>query len=266
MSTNKTAIIEKYQHGEEATRALQSRNSGLEFHYTKQHLQEYITPQTSVIEVGCGAGYYAMYYADQCKTYVGVDITPENISIFQKRIAEHGLANVTAQVGDATNLKEFTDNSFDIVLCLGPMYHLPPAERELVFAECHRICKPNGIAAFAYINKIGVYAGGCFHDKFRESYPSEQANHVVLKLSKDDVRPDLFFYTMPEEIAATANQHGFEKLKNLGTDFFIASSVVDAMSEEQFQLLQPLLDQMAAYESCTGMSNHGLLVCRKVSS
>lgn len=40
-------------------------------------------------------------------------------------------------------------------------------------------------------------------------------------------------------------------------------NVINAMEDEKFQLMQPLLDQMTAYESCTGMSNHALLVCRK---
>lgn len=38
---------------------------------------------------------------------------------------------------------------------------------------------------------------------------------------------------------------------------------IDAMSEEKFELMKPLLDHMTSYESCTGMSNHAVLVCRK---
>ena len=78
-----------------------------------------------------------------------------------------GRKNVRAQLGDATALTEVAGGSFDVVLCLGPMYHLPDRERELVFAQCRRILRPGGIAAFAYVNKVGVYAGGCIHDKLR---------------------------------------------------------------------------------------------------
>lgn len=143
-------------------------------------------------------------------------------------------------------------------------YHLPPEERQQVFAESKRILRDGGIAAFAYINRVGVYTGGCIHDQFREQYPSQKANKYILELNKDDLNPDLFFYTMPEEIEAEVGRHGFEKIKNLGTNFFITMSIIETMSDEKFQLLKPLLNQMTTHESCTVMSNHALLICRKL--
>ena len=98
-----------------------------------------------------------MHFSDKCKEYVGVDITPENIALFNEKVKAQGLRNVKGLIGDATNLSNISDNYFDVVLCLGPLYHLPPDERELVFAECRRICKNNGIVVFSYISKIGVY-------------------------------------------------------------------------------------------------------------
>lgn len=265
MSSNKEIVIEMYRDGAENQRAARSRYTELEFHYTKKHLETFITPRSAVIELGCGTGYYGLHFAEQCKTYTGIDLTPENIALFKENIQRKGLQNVTAQVGDATHLTGIPDHRFDVVLCLGPMYHLPPEEREFVFAECKRICKEGGIAAFSYINKVGVYIGACVHDQAREIYPNEQANHCVLQCGKDDLRPELFFYTMPEEMEQTAAQYGFRKLKNLGTDFFVAMSIVEQMDEAKFQLMRPLLDQMANHESCTGMSNHALLICKKES-
>lgn len=60
-----------------------------------------------------------------------------------------------------------------------------------------------------------------------------------------------------------AAKHGLSKIKNLGTDFFVTMGVVDSMSDEQFEIMRPLYDQMTSHESCAGMSNHALLVCRK---
>ena len=128
----------------------------------------------------------------------------------------------------------------------------------ILFAFCCFIFKNGGIAAFAYINRVGLYAGACVHDKLRENYPSEKANEAVLKLGTDDLRPDLFFFTMPEEIEAVAENHGFLKIKNLGTDFFVTASIIDAMDDERFEIMKPLLDGMASHESCTGMANHAI--------
>lgn len=263
MAGNAEKIREKYRDGTEDKRASQSRYGALEFAYTKRHLEEFIHEGADVIELGCGTGYYAMHFSSRCRSYLGVDLVPEHIAILQEKVSSRGLKNVRAQVGDATALTAIDGGSFDVALCLGPMYHLPDRERELVFAQCHRILRPGGIAAFAYINKVGVYAGGCIHDKLRASYPNEKANRMILEEGRDDLQPELFFFTMPEEMEAAAARHGFVKLKNLGTDFFIVMSIVEAMSEERFALLRPLLDEMASHGSCTGMSNHALLVCRK---
>ena len=189
-----------------------------------------------------------MHFSDKCKEYVGVDITPENIALFNEKVKAQGLRNVKGLIGDATNLSNISDNYFDVVLCLGPLYHLPPDEREHVFAECRRICKNNGIVVFSYISKIGIYTGACVHDKLREYYPNENANEIILTQNKDDSNPDLFFFAMPEEMESIARKYGFSKIKNLGTDFFVTMSIVEAMSDERFEIMKPLLDQMASYE------------------
>ncbi|MPN06027.1 hypothetical protein SDC9_153281 [bioreactor metagenome] len=68
---------------------------------------------------------------------------------------------------------------------------------------------------------------------------------------------------MPEAMESMAVKYGLLKIKNLGTDFFITMKIVNDMSDERFEVMKPLYDQMTSYESCTGMSNHALLICRK---
>ncbi len=261
MKADKAKIFEKYELNNEEGREGQSRSTALEFHYTKRHLSEYIKPSSHVIELGCGTGYYGMYYADKCAEYFGVDLVPGQIEIFRSKIASAGLKNVNCAVGDATDLSKIGDDSYDVVLCLGPMYHLSPEEREKCFAECARVCRPGGVAAFAYITVCGVYAGACVIES--NVYPNELTNKNVFNLGTDDLRPGLFWYVTPEDIEREAGKFGFEKLADLGTDFFILSETVNGMDDEAFKLIRPLYDRMATSGSCTGLSNHALLICRK---
>jgi len=200
----------------EGNRAGSSRAASLEFHYTKKALGEHIRCGDRVLEVGCGTGYYGMHFADKCAEYVGIDLFPAHVELFERKIREKGLSNVSCRVGDATRLDGIGDESFDVVCCLGPMYHLPPDARELAFAECARVCKPGGIAAFAFINKIGVYAGACAHDKGRENYPNKTANEYVLRRGVDDLRPDTFFFSMPEKCRAAPRATASRKSASLG--------------------------------------------------
>ena len=147
-----------------------------------------------MIELGCGTGYYGMFFADKCAMYTGVDISPDNIAVFQEKIIKLKKENVRSVAGDATALSEFSDNSFDIVLCLGPMYHLPREERLKVFDECYRIAQTGAILAFAYINGLGAYVAACVHDKLRSKYPNAETNRSVFEFHTDDQLPGVFFF------------------------------------------------------------------------
>ena len=264
MSANTEKVLSYYEdytnRAGEDNRATSSRSAGLEFHYTKKALDEYIGKNSRVLEVGCGTGYYGMYFADKCEEYLGIDLFQPHIDIFERKIQENGIGNLSCRVGDATNLEGVVDNSFDVVCCLGPLYHLPADDREVVLAECRRVCKLGGIIALAYINKIGVYIGACV--QFSEVYPSKKANDLVLGLGiNDDDAP--FYFTTPEEMESMAVRFGLSKLRNIGTDSFITMGVVDKMDDEKFELYMALADEMVRHESCTGMSNHALLICKK---
>ena len=252
--------------GDEEKRWHRSRTASLEYHYTVSHLEGLITKEDRVLEVGCATGYYAFHYADSCREYLGIDIHPPHIDRFREKIKTSGHSHLSCRLGDATHLLGIMDQEFDAVLCLGPLYHLPEEEGEAAFSECVRVCRPGGLLAFAYMNRVGVYAGACLAQGPDGIYPNSRANRLILEEGRDDLRPDSFFYTMPEDMERLAARHGLEKIKNLGTDFMITMGLVDRMTPEAFEKMRPLYDQMTRHESCTGMSNHALLICRKNSS
>lgn len=264
MASNKEQIYSKYSGTGgliDDGRENQSRTDSLEFHYTKKHLEGFINKTDRVLEVGCAAGYYGFHYTDICNEYVGIDLFPPHIELFNERIRERGLTNVSCEVGDAINLDNIPDNSFDVVLHLGPMYHLPKDERVLAFKEAARVCKKGGIIAFAYIVSVGTYAGACVIAS--GTYPNKKANEYIFEKGTDDNRPNLFFYTMPEEMEEMATNCGLIKIKNLATNFMFSMQIVNDMTNEQFEVMRPLYNKMVNYESCTGMAGHALLVCRK---
>jgi len=233
----------------------------LEFRYTTKLAAQYIDQATSVIEIGCGTGYYGVYFADKCKEYVGIDLSPECIDTFRSKIECNQLRNVKAMVGDAVRLDGIENCRFDVVMALGPMYHLPPDERDLVFSECKRVCRDSGIILLAYISKVGVYVKGCL--QWPDRYPDKNVNESVLRNGIDDLMPEILFYTMPEEIEEQARSHGLSVVKNVGVDFVFNDNVINGMDSRQFEAWLELADCMFESPSCTGLSNHTVLVCQK---
>lgn len=256
-------IISNYEDFDEDQRAFGTRSEQIEFIYTKKLLDQYIDLSKSVVELGCGTGYYGLYLSDTCKTYHGVDLTPKHIEAFKKKIQHNGHTNLTASVGDATNLSDIADESYDVVLVFGPMYHLPDDERARVISESIRICKTSGMIMFAYINKIGAYLRGCIEKKLKEKYPNKKANEMVLTQGVDDVLPDVFFFTMPEEIEHAAIQKGLAIVRNAGVDFTFNASDINEMDDEKYSAWTEIMDYMFESNSCTGVSNHAVLICKK---
>ena len=262
MSSNEAAIRQRYaESAHEDKRSTSSRANTLEFHYTAKLAGQYIGQDTSVIEIGCGTGYYGVHFADRCREYVGIDLSPECIEMFNSKIGSLQLKNVRAVAGDATRLDGIESSRFDVVMALGPMYHLPPDERDLVFSECKRVCRNDGIIILAYINKVGAYVRACL--QWPDRYPSKDVNDAVLRNGTDDLMPEVFFYTMPEEIEEQARSHGLSVVTNVGVDFVFNDNVINGMDDRQFEAWLELADYMFESPSCTGLSNHTVIVCRK---
>jgi len=261
MAKNEQLIRDWYSNKREENRDAKSRANGIEFYFTKKVLEKYVNKQTSVIEIGCGTGYYGIFLTDKCKIYTGVDISPENIELFNNKIKSANIENINAMVGDATNLVNIENNKYDIALVLGPMYHLPPEERDLVFMEAKRICKDNGIIIFAYINKLGVYLYGAL--SWPDIYPNKEAFEYVLINETDDIKTDSFFYTTPEKMAECAKKYELTVLKNIGVDFVFNSNQINSMDDEKYEYWLKYLEYLCESESCTGLSNHTLLICKK---
>ena len=265
MASNENLIFARYSNKSEDRRAYISRAYGLEFHFTKKLLEKYVSNQSKVIEVGCGTGYYGIFLHDKCSEYFGIDLTPENIDVFNEKIEKDKIKNITTMVGDGTNLFKINGNEFDLVLIFGPMYHLPQNERDLVFEEAKRVCKTNGLIMFAYQSKLGAYLQAGILS-YPNHYPNRKTNKYVLIKETDDENPGLFYFTTPSEIKESAISHGLEVIKNVGVNFVFNSEQINNMDDEKFECWLEFSEYMCNDESCTGLSNHSVLVCKKIES
>ena len=95
-----------------------------------------------VLDLGCGDGTTALPAAKLGAHVLGVDIARNLVAAGNRRAAELGLANCTFQEGDATDLKQVADQSFDLVVSIfGAMFAPKPFE---VAKEMVRVTRPGG--------------------------------------------------------------------------------------------------------------------------
>jgi len=245
-----------------------SRAGSMESRHTKLLLKPYITPDTEVVEFGCATGHYATHWQGRCKSYLGVDLSQAHVNFFNAR----GFANAKAQAGDATSCPEIADGSFDVVLCLGPMYHLTPEERLLAMQEMTRICKPGGVLAFAYIPQTGVLMHAITNRWGRKEIPWRKRRHGTLYPNRRGIDALLsglsdtsspFCFAMPEEMEELAGQCGLTLVQNAGVDITLNAQQINHMDDEQYACWLEFAEYMLKWPSCTGMANHALMICRK---
>ncbi|MEQ1617653.1 MAG: class I SAM-dependent methyltransferase [Terricaulis sp.] len=101
-----------------------------------------ITKGLKVLDLGCGDGTTALPAAKLGADVLGVDIASNLVAAGDKRASELGLSNIRFQEGDASNLLELKDDSFDLVVSIfGAMFAPKPFD---VAKEMVRVTKPGG--------------------------------------------------------------------------------------------------------------------------
>jgi len=95
-----------------------------------------------VLDLGCGDGTTAVPAAKLGAEVLGVDIARNLVEAGNARAQAQGLTNCTFQVGDASNLAEIADHSFDLVVSIfGAMFAPRPFD---VAKEMVRVTRPGG--------------------------------------------------------------------------------------------------------------------------
>jgi ubiquinone/menaquinone biosynthesis C-methylase UbiE len=101
-----------------------------------------ITPALRVLDLGCGDGTTAVPVAFLGAEVVGIDIASHLVAAGNKRAAEAGLDRLTFQEGDACDLEDIDDDSFDLTISIfGAMFAPKPFD---VAREMVRVTRPGG--------------------------------------------------------------------------------------------------------------------------
>lgn len=260
-------IIKSYMEIDEEHRLQSMLARRVEFLTTVETLTPFLPNNPDILDVGCGTGIYAIYLANQGAKVTAVDLVPAHIQRLKELISQNSLS-VSAYEGNATDLSKYSENSFDMVLCLGPLYHLidKKAQNKCI-EECIRVTKPNGVIAFAYISPYSVFPCVLRGDLTRASSELMEAIVDKKRISSEDTCcfwTDNYFFT-PEDIEKRLKEFQLEIADHVATDgqSIAFQSVINEMDEKQFQIWLDYHRKICRIPSILGASNHGLVIARK---
>jgi SAM-dependent methyltransferase len=113
----------------------------------------HITPQTAILDVGVGGGRTTPYLSQVASHYVGLDYSEEMVKICRKKFPQ-----LKFSVADASNLAEFQDASFDVVVMSFNTidYLLPDEKRQQCLEECRRVLRNGGVLIFSSHNPRSI--------------------------------------------------------------------------------------------------------------
>lgn len=160
----------------------------------------------SVLDIGCGIGDLHPYLAQKSRKITGIDVSSESI-----KIAKNTYKDNIYSVYDGKTLP-FDDDTFDAVLTVCVMHHVPPKQWQNFIHEMIRVTKKGGkIAVFEHnpfnpLTRIAV--NRCPFDKDAVLLRAKQVEKMFLSTKQIKPASSYIFFTPFKHVA-------FKKLDNL---------------------------------------------------
>jgi len=212
-----------------------------------------------VMDIGAGTGRYSVALAEEGLDVTAVELVKHNLGILKSKNA-----NVKAYQGNALKLKRFEDETFDITLLFGPMYHLFGEEdKQKALSEAMRITKSGGFILVAYVmNEYGVLTY-CFKEKHIMEIAGD--NRLTEDFHTISSPENLYDYVRIEDIDAVNASVGASRVKLVTPDgpANYLRQFVNALSEEEFEMFYRYHLATCERADLLGAAAHTLDILRK---
>ena len=163
------------------------------------------------LDLGTGVGRVAVQIANRVTRIVAADLAPGMLERARRNARGAGVTNL-----DAARLRSdrlpFHDASFDLVLCLGLLEHLPPETRRATLRECARVLEAGGVLVLVLNNDGSALLRDPSDNPHREGRQLESGyycaivgegtlRHETADLFEDRVEGSNLFYSLQRHAA-----------------------------------------------------------------
>ena len=256
-------VLSEYYGSYDEDNRLCSRHGSVEFLTTMRYVEKYLKPGMRVLEIGAATGRYSHTLARQGYKVDAVELVQHNIDIFKANTQPN--EDVAIYQGNAKRLTMLNDDTYDITLLLGPMYHLFTISEQLeALSEAIRVTKKGGVIFAAYCGNEATMVQYCFgKGMIRERRYRDLIDPVTFKASSDPA--ELFELYRKEDIDDLMVHFPVTRLHYVGTDMATnyMRQTIDEMDDELFDLYVQYHYSICERADCVGVSHHILDIFRK---
>lgn len=186
---NEQELIKYYNKFNEDKR-LNTKHAKVEYLTAMKYIHDYLNKDSKILDVGAGCGRYSVELANEGYDVTAIELVKHNLRVIEKKSDK-----VKAYLGNALDLSRFDDDSFDVTLLFGPLYHLISEEEKIkALNEALRVTK--GVVLISYcMNEYAIITHGFIDNHIMESLDSIDDNFHCI--SKEN---DLYSYVRLEDI------------------------------------------------------------------
>ena len=256
-------LIEYYENYNEDER-LKSRWGQIEFLTTMRYIDRYLNEGMTVLDIGAGTGVYSFAIAGKGFKVDAVELIQHNVDEIKKKAIDN--ENVTVRQGNALDLSFIKDDTYDMTLLMGPMYHLySDTDKTKAISETVRVTKQNGIIFVSY----------CIADASIIDYGFKKGN--ILDLIEKKMLDTEHFITRSEpwdifdlvrksDIDELMSGFNTERLHYVATDGFSRhmKETIENMDEEVLDIFMKYHFAICENEDMVGITHHSLDIVRKL--
>ncbi|MBA3602165.1 MAG: class I SAM-dependent methyltransferase [Parachlamydiaceae bacterium] len=175
-------------------------------------------PPAIILDIGGGAGAYAFPLTEMGYTVHLIDPVPLHIEQAKSYETSSTIQLASCTVGDARHI-EREDHCADVVLLLGPLYHLVDEEDRLKsLREAHRLLKPNGMMFAVGISRFASFMDSVYKEAF------DLKKHIIKRELKTGVHHkmsegfDFGYLHTPSELKKEMEECNFQDVSLLAIE------------------------------------------------
>lgn len=257
--------LENYYSNYREDDRLTVRHGQVEYLTTMKYIREALGDGSgkSILEVGAATGRYSVALAREGYPVTAVELIRHNIGILRSKLS--GEEPITVLQGNALDLSFLPDNSYDLTLLLGPMYHLYTREDKLkALSEAVRVTKPGGFLMVAYcMNEPTVIQYVFGLNRLQEVLDHHMLTEDWHCISEPK---DLFELIRSEEIADLDRELKVRRIKLVATDGATnyMRELIDGMDQETFDKWMAYHLTICERQDLIGASHHTLDILQKL--
>ena len=246
-----------YELFDEDSRLNHSKAARVEFLTTVRAIEACLRPGDRILDIGAGAGEYSLHFARKGHEVCAVELAEANIAAFRRKIS--GEDRLELRQGNALDLGFYPDESFDIVMLFGPLYHLhDPADREKAIKEAMRVCKAEGKLFFAFItNDMVILTEFCYNSRYFLDGDYDKASFRLHDFP--------FVFASIDRAREMLCECGVKIVREIAADGVseLLQDKINAMDEESYGQYLRYHYYISEKPEMLGMTNHLLIVGEK---